>query len=170
MTMADVLLGTLVVLGLLVTLPSLWLLLRALLPGAVERSRGRVLRSPGLCFLAGLVPAAVLFGVSLALLQKGGPPLKVAGFLLLVTGFLVAGTGLAGIAALVGERLPSREDEGRPWRGLVRGAVCLELSFLLPIVGWFGFLPLALVTAVGAAVLASFSGGEAAAAPAPAAA
>ncbi len=170
MTMADVLLGTLVVLGLLVTLPSLGLLLRALLPSAVGRSRGRILASPFLCFLAGLVPAAVLFGFSLALLQKGSPPLKVLGFVLLVAGFLVAGTGLAGLASLVGERLPSRADDGRPWRGLLRGAVCLELSFLLPFVGWFGLLPLALVTAVGAALMGSLSPGGGAPAEAPAAA
>ncbi len=56
---------------------------------------------------------------------------------------------------------------------MVRGAVCLELSFLLPVIGWFGVLPLAALTALGAATLALLLPGAPApgpvAAPAPAA-
>jgi hypothetical protein len=169
MTMADVLAVTLVILGLLLTLPAVWLLMRALFPAAVARSRDRIASRPVVSFLAGIVPAAVLFGVSLALLGQAGPAGKAAGFVLFVGGVLLASLGLAGFATIVGERLPSAADEGRPWRGLVRGAACLELSFLLPVIGWFGLLPLAAVTALGAAVLAILSPGGGAPAPAPAA-
>lgn len=165
MVIADVLLGTLVVLGVLLALPSLWLLLRALFPSAVDRSRVRVGASPLLSFFVGLLPATLLFGLGLALLSKAGPAGKAAGFVLLVGGFLLAGLGFAGLSTVVGERLPSSADEGRPWRGLVRGAVCLELSFLLPFVGWFGILPLAAVTALGAATLALLAPGREATPP-----
>ena len=166
MTMADVLAVTLVLVGLLLTLPALWLLMRALFPAAVEGSRDRIARRPLVSFLVGLLPGALLFGGSLALLQQPAPAGKLVGFGLLVAGFLLAGVGLAGFAAIVGERLPSRADEGRPWRGILRGAACLELSFLIPVIGWFGLLPLATVTALGAALLAIASRAAASAAPA----
>jgi len=167
MTMADVLLGTLVVLGLLVTLPALWLFLRALFPAAVARAAGRLEGSPGTCFLAGLLPWALLFVGGVALLSKGPPPLKLVGFGLVSAGFVVEGIGLAAVSGILGARLPSDADAGRPWRGLVRGAVCMELAFLLPFVGWFALMPLVSVTAVGAALLAAAS--REAAAPAAAA-
>jgi hypothetical protein len=160
MTMADVLAVTLVILGLLVTLPALWLFLRALFPGAVARGRARLETSPGVCFLAGLLPWALFFLAGLALLSKGAPPLKFLGFLMVAAGIVVEGIGLAALSTLVGDRLPSTADEGKPWRGLVRGAVCMELAFLLPFVGWFGIMPLASVAAVGAALLGSSSRGE----------
>jgi hypothetical protein len=154
MTMADVLTGTLIVLGLLVTLPALWLLMRALFPAAVGRSRDRIAAAPVRCFFLGLLPGLFLFVGSVALLNLGGPPGKLLGLLMFTAGVLLAGVGLAGFSAVVGERLPSTADEGRPWRGMVRGAVCLELSFLLPVIGWFGVLPIAMLTGLGAAVMA----------------
>ena len=155
MTMADVLSVTLIILGLLATLPALWLFLRALFPASVERAMGRLEGSPGTCFLAGLLPWVVLFVGGVALLSKGGPPLKFAGFVLLSAGFVVEGIGLAALSAILGARLPSAADAGRPWRGLVRGAVCMELAFLLPFVGWFALMPLVSVAAVGAALLSA---------------
>jgi hypothetical protein len=167
--MADVLLGTLVVVGLLVTLPSLWLLLRALFPDAVERSRARIVRRPVLCFVAGVIPALLLIAGGLVLLNKAPGGWKALGFPPLLLGFLLAGIGLAGLSTAVGERLPSGADEGRAWRSLLRGAACLELSFLIPFLGWFGLLPLAAVAAVGAATMALVSGeGPVAPAAAPA--
>jgi hypothetical protein len=157
--MADVFSVTFILAGLMITLPALWLLMRALFPGAVDRSRGRIAATPVRCFLLGLLPAAVAFG----LLVQPAPVGKGLGFLLFMVLVLVAGVGLAGLSTIVGERLPSTADEGRPWRGLVRGAICLELSFLLPFLGWFGILPLALVTGLGAATMSLRS-------PAPAAA
>jgi hypothetical protein len=170
MTMADVLTVTLVILGVLITLPASWLLLRALFPAAVERSRARIEAHPLTCFAVGLVPAALLFVGGVALLQAAPGGVKALGLLLLLGGFLLAGTGFAAFSLLVGGRLPGREDEGRPWRPLVRGAVCLELSFLFPVLGWFGLLPLLGVTALGAALLGLAAGASrapAAAAPSP---
>lgn len=165
--MADVFTVTFLILGMLITLPALWLLMGALFPAAVERSRGRLASTPVRCFLAGLLPALV----AVALMALPNPGAKGIGFLLFLVLVLVAGVGLAGLSTIVGERLPSRADEGRPWRGLVRGAVCLELSFLLPFLGWLGILPVVLVTGLGAACLALLSSPAAtASAPAPAAA
>lgn len=168
MTMADVFSVTFILAGLLITLPALWLLLRALFPGAVDRCRDRIASTPVRCFFLGLLPGFVLFGGAAALANAAGPPGKALAFLLIVAGVLLGGVGLAGFSAVVGDRLPSAADDGRPWRGLVRGAVCLELSFLLPIIGWFGVLPIALTTGLGAALLAILSPGSRAPATAPA--
>jgi hypothetical protein len=137
----------------MITLPALWLLMRALFPGAVGRSRDRIASNPVACFFLGLLPAGLLFGGAAVLANVGGAGGKAVAFLLIVAGVLLGGVGLAGFSAVVGDRLPSAADAGRPWRGLVRGAVCLELSFLLPFIGWFGVLPIALTTGLGAAVL-----------------
>ena len=157
--MADVLAPTLILLGLLLTLPAAWLLLRALFPGCVERTRARLHDGPGTSFALGIPVAGVLLVAPLVMLNRGGPPAKALGFLLFLGGFLLVGIGLAGLADLVGARLASPHDEGRPWRAQVRGAVCLVLSFLLPLVGWFGILPLAAVTSIGAAALSLRRGG-----------
>ncbi len=167
MTMADVLTGTLIVLGFLVTLPALWLLLRALFPAAVGRGRDRIAAAPIRCFFLGLLGVVLLVGI-VAVLNLAGPPGKALGVLAIVAGVLLAGVGLSGFSAIVGERLPSTADEGRPWRGMVRGAVCLELSFLLPVIGWFGVLPIALLTGLGAAAMALASPGDPRPLPAPA--
>jgi len=163
--MADVLAVTLTIVGILLTLPALWLLLRALFPAVVERGRERLRSRPVVSFLVGLLPAALLFVGGVALLNASpGQGGKALGFLLVTAGFLLAGIGLAGFSLLVGERLPGREDGDRPWRPLLRGAACLELSFLIPFVGWFGVLPLAGVASMGAAILALAAGGAARAA------
>ena len=149
MTLADVFTVVFLILGMLITLPALWLLLKALFPAAVGRSRDRIAATPIRCFLAGIVPAFA----SVALMAQPAPPVKGVGVLLFLGLVLLAGIGMAGLSTIVGERLPSAADEGRPWRGLVRGAVCLELAFLLPVVGWLGLLPIALVTGLGAALI-----------------
>jgi len=162
LTLADVFTVTFLILGMLITLPALWLLMRALFPAAVERSRGRIAATPIRCFLAGILPVVIALAL-MAQLVLGAKGLGVVLFLVVV---LVSGVGVAGLATIVGERLPSAADEGRPWRGLVRGAVCMELAFLLPVLGWFGLLPIALVTGLGAALIAIVSRPAAARAPA----
>ncbi len=160
--MADVFTVTFLILGMLITLPALWLLMRALFPAAVDRSRGRIAATPVRCFLAGLLPAVL----ALALMAQPAPAGKGLGVVLFLVLVLISGIGLAGLSTIVGERLPSTADDGRPWRGMVRGAVCLELAFLLPVLGWLGILPIALVTGLGAAIMALVSPGTAAPSPA----
>ena len=165
--MADVLAVALSIVGTLLTLPALWLLLRALFPAAVEGGRERLRQRPVVSFFVGLLVTGLLVGGGLVLANAPNPGGKALGFVFLVAWFLLAGVGFASFSLLVGERLPGREDEGRPWRPLLRGAACLELSFLFPLLGWFGVLPIAAAAAAGAA---SLSLASRRAAPAPSAA
>jgi hypothetical protein len=65
-----------------------------------------------------------------------------------------AHAGVAGLATAIGHRLTSPVDDERPWRSTLRGGVVLELTYLLPILGWFGILPLSIIIGSGAATLA----------------
>jgi hypothetical protein len=66
---------------------------------------------------------------------------------------LQAHTGVSGLATSIGRRLASPLDEQRPWRSTLRGGVVLELTFLLPILGWFVIQPASIIIGSGAANL-----------------
>ena len=53
----------------------------------------------------------------------------------------------------IGERLASPADAARPWKATLRGGIVLELSYLLPVLGWFVILPLSIIIGCGAATL-----------------
>ena len=53
-----------------------------------------------------------------------------------------SGIGTSGFVTHIGRRLESPADAGRPWRATVRGGVALELACLIPVLGWFGILPI----------------------------
>jgi hypothetical protein len=152
MTMADVFAVTFFVVGLFAALPAVGLLLQALLPRAVSRARDGVLARPGRSLLLGLPLVLLLVVAPLFALQSPSPPAKAAGMLLLLAGVALGAPGLAGLAAAVGSRLPTPADDGSPWRALVRGAVCLEIPLAIPVVGWFGLVPLGLALGMGALV------------------
>ena len=65
---------------------------------------------------------------------------------------LFASNGIAGLATVVGQRLPSPGDAERPWNATIRGGIVLELAFLLPFLGWFVLLPVSLLIGAGATV------------------
>ena len=57
---------------------------------------------------------------------------------------------MAGLATVVGERLPSPADAQCPWKATIRGGIVLELSYLLPFLGWFVLLPVSIIIGAGA--------------------
>jgi len=62
----------------------------------------------------------------------------------------------SGFVTMIGERLASPADMGRPWRATVRGGVALELTYLVPIIGWFGVLPASMILGAGAMTMSLF--------------
>lgn len=154
MLMADTMAIFFVVLGFLLALPGLWLVCRALWPGLVERSRERCESRPIVSFLVG---AGLTIGVVLASAvasKVAGGAGKVASFAISSVFSMFAHAGVAGLASHLGRRLPSPVDAGRPWRETLRGGIALELSYLVPILGWFVILPVSVVLGAGAATLA----------------
>lgn len=149
MMLADTVGIFLVIVGLLIAFPALWLLCRGLWPGAVvacgERNRRGMVKS----FFVGL-PFLVILIIAMGISGKlPGPVGQLSPLFLLSVFFLYASVGVAGIATMLGGRLPSPADEARTWNRTLRGSIVLVLSFLFPILGWFLLLPVSLIVGFG---------------------
>ena len=152
---SNILFFTLMILGFMICFPATWLTWKALAPGWVDRSQEAAARRPVLSLVIGLVIGSVWFIGSGALISAGGP----AGFVggvgqLLFWSYSMA--GLAGFATHLGTRLPSPVDADRPWKATLRGGIALELTWVLPVLGWLLILPLSLAMGVGCATVAIF--------------
>lgn len=130
-------------------LTAWWLLF----PAAVERARLRLDRTPGKSFWMGL---AVLIGFLIPILILINLPsgfMKFLGFVAIGVMLVISSIGAAGLASRFADKL-NRLGSFSAIGAFVRGAVIIELASILPIVGWFIFLPIATVTSLGASVFA----------------
>ena len=157
MLMADTMSIFFVILGMMLALPGLWLLCRGLWPGVVAAAADRCLKSLWSSFLVGLPITIVMIVVTRILFGVLGPAGKIAAVGVVCLYMLQAHTGVSGLATSIGRRLLSPLDEQRPWRSTLRGGVILELTFLLPILGWFVILPASIIIGSGAATLGLLS-------------
>jgi hypothetical protein len=153
MLMADTMAIFFVFLGMMLALPGLWLFCRGLWPNAVATAADRCYRGFWSSFLMGLPITFVMIVVTKILFGVLGPLGKISGVAVVCLYMLQAHTGVAGLATSIGRRLPSPVDDARPWRATLRGGVVLELTYLLPILGWFGILPASIIVGSGAATL-----------------
>ncbi|MBA3699903.1 MAG: hypothetical protein H0W78_13730 [Planctomycetes bacterium] len=157
MIMADVLTWFLIILGTLLVFISHWLGAYGLFPTLVEGAAERYGRRPVAATFLGLavlVPVLVLTAV----LSKLNPALGIVALLILTVPVMIALLGSAGLALRVGTGLASPSDAGQPWRRVLRGGIVLALVFLLPLIGWFVMMPWALVSGLGAALMAMRGG------------
>lgn len=155
MTMSTVFSIVSVITGFALSMTATALLASALFPRWVARSRERVRRKPVRTFLIGLVAGGICALISGAT-SSGGGPLGFIGAILMAgtLGFVLCGS--AGVALAIGEGLPSPADAERPWKAIIRGWVVLSLASLLPVLGWFFVLPIALLMGFGAALVSLF--------------
>jgi hypothetical protein len=140
--------------SLLVSIEAYWLSLRALAPRFVARATERWSKRPIVTVLVGAALSSVVL-IAVALLSSIGHPLT--GFLAGVLAIALLAIGLAGavgLATRIGQGLESASDADRPWFATLKGGVVLELVWLLPFLGWFVILPLAVAGGVGAVVQA----------------
>lgn len=151
--MADVaaVFGTLLALG--IAFPGLLVAWWLLFPSAVGRARQRFIRTPGRCFVLGLVVLGFL-AIPLVILFAIPGPGQLIGSIALLTLLSVAAIGAASIAATMGERLTQRAGTLSPVAAFVRGAIALELAAAFPFLGWFIVIPVAIITALGATTFA----------------
>ena len=153
--MADIsaVFGILLFLG--IAFPGLLTTHYLLFPATVERARLRLDRTPWLCFFVGGVITAIFAIPIVVLLAIPNGAVKFIGFAILFVGLAVAALGAAGLAAKMGERLSARSANSiAPIGAFVRGALALELAAAFPIIGWFIFIPLAIVLSLGATAFA----------------
>jgi hypothetical protein len=136
--------------GLGAGLAALVVLCDALLPALVRRARHYVQSRSRVSFAIGLVNFLFL-GLLAAVLGEAGEGAGLLAVLLLTVLLSLAAIGLAAVAGLVGTRI---SPAGSRWPELVVGAVTLELAALVPLVGWFVVAGLAVLTGLGATVMA----------------
>ncbi len=151
MLMADTFAIVFAVLGAIFGHVALWLLLRGLLPETTRAAGGVVERGVLLPLVVGvpLALGAVLVSVVVgSLLGTVGRALSVV---LLCAFVFYAHVGLAGVTAMLGGRLGDANDP--PWRTVGRGGAALAFAWGLPLLGWFGLLPLSLALGAGAATV-----------------
>ena len=151
--MADVYTVTFLLIGILLSLPALLVAVNLLMPNVTRRVQMRLEQTPGRSFVLGvpMTAALALFVAIVGQLPGVGQATAVIATVL----FMGLGTiGGAGLARLLGEHIRPLAKPNSELTNLVRGAVVYELAALVPIVGWFLFIPLAGIMVVGAAVFA----------------
>lgn len=153
MLMADTMAIFFVILGLMLAFPALWLLCRGLWPNAVEGASDVCNKGLVKSFALGAPITAVVVFLAAVLANALGNFGKIAAALLLCLYVLHASNGVSGFATCIGRRLKSPMDDERPWRATLRGGIVLELSYLLPILGWFVILPASTIIGSGASAL-----------------
>ncbi len=153
MLMADVFVWVFFILGLMIAFPASWLLFFAVSNKGVVRAQDRVRRMPIVTFFVG-VGAIFLIVAAVGLLAATAlAPLQTLAFIVAASGMAFTMFGVSGIARQIGSMLPSGIDRDSPWRAHLRGGIVLELSFLIPVLGWFLILPMTLILGAGAATL-----------------
>ena len=156
MLISTVLMWLLIALGIAVSLPAIWLVAEAMAaPEATRWRRDRAAAGLLRNLLFGLLPAVAAFLGAAGLLRMARGAAGV--FVLAGVGLLLvwALVGAGGLARLVGERLWP-DDAQTPLRTTARGGTLLVGCCLLPVFGWFGLLPLLLVTGIGIQVRGLF--------------
>ncbi len=150
MLMSDVLMWVAIASGFIVGLPALWMLSRGLWPESFEKRCAAARHGMGMSFILGLLPA-IVFGFLIAVMAKrlGPVPGLIISGALIVWGLM----GVVGIASLIGERL---WPAGEPWKQTRNGGLVVICCALIPVVGWFLFLPLIAVTGMGVNVRCLF--------------
>jgi hypothetical protein len=108
-------------------------------------------------FLAGLPLTMLMVLAAIVLSNLLGPLGKIAAVSIVCLYMVFAHIGVAGLATCIGQRLASPTDAEQTWRATLRGGIILELPYLLPILGWFGLLPISIIIGCGATTLSLLS-------------
>lgn len=154
MLMADTMAVFFVVVGLMVSFVGLWLLARGMWPKRVVAAAERFERGVMVPFLAGLPLSLVAFIATVLVSKLPGPFGGILAGAIVCAYIAFANVGISGLATCIGRRLASGADAANPWRPTLRGSVVLVLCFLMPILGWFAVLPIALIAGAGSATIA----------------
>lgn len=136
--------------GVILVVTAYFTLGAALAPNLTERARIRFARRPWLPLIAGLLVSVPWVVLALVLLNLDSAALKFAGAFLGCVWVLLGLIGGAGIAQHVGRGTAA---ETPAWVQTVRGGLFISLTWILPLVGWLGMLPLTLATGIGCLIL-----------------
>lgn len=156
MLMADTMAIFFVILGLLLAFPSLWLLCLGLWPKTATAAADYCSRGLIKPFFAGVPITLAMIFMAGFLNNIPGAFGNVSAIGTVCLYILFSSTGVSGFATSIGRRLASPVDTEKSWMATLRGGIVLELSYLLPVLGWFVILPASITIGCGAAALARF--------------
>ncbi len=142
--------------GVILVVTSYFTLGAALAPGLTARARKQFARRPWLPIVVGLVISVPWVVVAIVLLNQPAAGAKFVGAVLGCLWVLASLIGGAGIAQHIGG---SRDSQGSvSWIQTFRGGLLISLTWVLPLVGWLGMLPLTMSAGIGCLVLGLFVG------------
>ena len=100
------------------------------------------------CFGRGLL---LLIPLILGVVGLGRPPLTLPAILLLLVLAAVFTVGAAGLSKLMGARMAELAGQtGNSFGNLTKGSLVYSVALLFPLIGWYLFLPLSTLAALGA--------------------
>jgi hypothetical protein len=162
--MSDIVRLILVIILLTIGLIAYFLVVNALFPQRVAKTKSIVQSMPARSFGIGFINFvffAVIALVLLSVAENTGPLIRgiltIPALVILAFLAIVLSFGLAGMANLIGGRLFT---DFSPWKQTLWGTVCLSLASALPFVGWFLLLPYTGFVGIGAVILGFFQKGE----------
>ena len=142
-----------VILVLMMIIQGYLLITTALFPKVINNARIQY-KKPILITLVGLAITIPTFLLGFKVIGNLSiPTAQAIGFLIGVLPLIAGIIGSAGLCQLIGHGLPSPTDQSQNWKRVWRGGWVLNLCYLLPIVGWFIFLPWGIISGCGALIL-----------------
>ncbi len=152
MTLAQVQAVVALISALILSWAALLMAVALTLPEQAARAEAALVNRPKKCFAFGIGMAILLV---VALLSFRVPPLilpALFGSLSIAAVFVV---GAAGLAKLMGTRIAEMSGlRGNAFGNLVKGSLVYSVAMVFPLIGWYLFLPLSLLGAMGAGLLA----------------
>lgn len=136
--------------GVILVATSYYVLGAAVAPTLTARGRRQFARRPWLPLLLGLFVSVPWVVAAIALLNAPVGAAKFAGAVIGCLWLLCALLGGAGVAQHVGRGV---SDDPSGWQNSVRGGLFISLTWILPLVGWLGMLPLSLAAGLGCLIL-----------------
>lgn len=115
----------------------------------VARAEACLTTAPGRCAGVGTVALLVCGFPAFLLITTAPGPLKLLGAVLLGVLGLLSVLGSAAIVRLVASRIDDLGSPLTPFGSLTRSSVLYVSAGFLPVLGWFFFVPVALLLSVG---------------------
>ena len=152
MTLAQVQAVVALISALILSWAALLMAVALTLPEQTARAEAALMDRPKRCFAVGFGMAILLI---ITLISFRVPPLILPALLGSLSIGAVLVVGAAGLAKLMGTRIAKMSGwEGHSFGNLVKGSLVYSVAMLFPLIGWYLFLPISMLGAMGAGVLA----------------
>ena len=152
MTLAQVQAVVALISALILSWASLLIAVALTLPEQTGRAEAALANRPKKCFAVGFGMAILLIATLFALRIPGVQLFGIFFSLFLAAIFVV---GAAGFAKLMGTRIAKMSGwESHSFGNLVKGSLVYSVAMLFPLIGWYLFLPLSMLGAMGAGAMA----------------